>query len=104
MKNKIIDRLAQDAGALAAATKNVAEDRVQEARERVDIVLEHVRNFYDQVCDKALDTTTAVNEIVHKKSYHVVAIGIGFGAILGYFLARNCKNVCATRTTGKGVE
>ncbi len=102
MKNKIIDRLAQDAGALAAATKNVAGDQVQEARERVDLALEHVRKFYDQVCDKALDGTTAVNEIVHTKSYQAIAIGIGFGAILGYLLARNCKTVCATGSTRKG--
>ena len=101
-KNKIIDRLAQNAGALVTATKDVAGDQVQEARERVDFALEHVRNLYDQVCDRALDGTTAVNAIVHKNSYQVIAIGIGFGAILGYLLARNCKNVCGTGSKGKG--
>lgn len=104
MKNMIIDRLAQDAGALVAATKDVAGDQVQEARERVDFALEHVRNLYDQVCDRALDGTTAVNEIVRKNSYQVIAIGIGLGAILGYLIARNCKNICATGCTGKGAE
>ena len=97
MRNKIIGQLAKDAGALVAATKDVAGEQVQEARKRVDLALECAKGIYGQVCDKAVDGTTAVNEMVHKNSYQAIAIGIGAGAILGYFIARGCKRGCPVR-------
>lgn len=97
MKNKIIGRLAQDAGALVAATKDVTGDQVQEARMRVDLALESAKHLYDQVYDKAVDGTSAVNDLVHRNSYQAIAIGLGVGAILGYFIARGCKRGCSIR-------
>lgn len=97
MKNKMIGQLAQDAEALVAATKDVAGDQVQEARKRVDLALESAKHIYDQVFDKALDGTSAVNDLVHKNSYQAIAIGLGVGAILGYFVARGCRRCCSMR-------
>lgn len=102
MRNKIIGQLAQDAGALVAATKDVAGEQVQEARKRVDLALESAMNIYGQVCDKAIDGTAAVNELVHKNSYQAIAIGLGAGAILGYFIARGCKRGSFTRNAEEG--
>jgi len=101
MKNKMISRLAHDAEALVAATKDVAGDQVQEARKRVDSALEHAKSIYGQVWDKAIDGTTAVNEMVHKNSYQSIAIGIGVGAILGYVIVRRCKKCCAVENAEK---
>jgi ElaB/YqjD/DUF883 family membrane-anchored ribosome-binding protein len=102
MRNKIIGRLAQDAGALVAATKDVAGEQVQEARMRVDLALERAKGIYEQVCDKAVDSTVAVNELVHKNSYQAIAIGLGVGAILGYFIARGCQRCCPRRAAEEG--
>jgi len=102
MRNKIITELAKDAGALVAATKDVAGEQVQEARKRLDHALESAKGIYGQVCGKAVDGTTAVNELVHKNSYQAIAIGLGVGAILGYFIARSCKGGCSMRGTEEG--
>ncbi|MFZ4780573.1 MAG: DUF883 family protein [Terrimicrobiaceae bacterium] len=104
MRNKIINELAHDAGALVAATKDIAGEQVQQARKRVDLALERAQAIYGQVCDKAVDGTTAVNELVHKNSYQAIAIGLVAGAILGYFIARGCKRGCPMRNTGEGHE
>lgn len=102
MRNRIINRLAQDAGAFVGATQNVAEDQVQEARNRVDLALESAKGLYGQFCNKAVDGTTAVNELVHENSYQAIAIGIGVGAILGYFISRGCRNGCPVSNAGEG--
>ena len=102
MRNKIIGQLAQDAGALVAATKDVAGEQVQEAGKRLDLALERAKNIYGQFCDKAVDGTVAVNELVHKNSYQAIAIGLGIGAILGYFIDRGCKRGCPMSTVEEG--
>ena len=102
MRNKIIGQLAKDAGALVAATKDVTGEQVQEARKRVDLALKSAKNIYGQVCDKAVDGTNAVNDLVHKNSYQAIAIGLGVGAILGFFIARGCRRCCPLRNTEEG--
>lgn len=102
MRNKIIGQLAQEAGDLVVATKDVAGEQVQEARKRVDLALESAKNIYGQFCDKAVDGTTAMNNLVHKNSYQAIAIGLGVGAILGYFIARGCKRCCPMKNTEEG--
>ncbi|MFZ4776945.1 MAG: glycine zipper domain-containing protein [Terrimicrobiaceae bacterium] len=90
MRNKLIGQLAQDAGALVAATKNVAEDQVQDARKRVSAAIDHSMEIYGRVRGNAIDGTSAINDLVHKNSYQAIAIGIGAGLIIGYFIARGC--------------
>ena len=48
MRNKIISELAQDAGALVAATKDVAGEQIQEARKRVDLALDRAKGSPDR--------------------------------------------------------
>ena len=104
MRNKMISELAQDAGALVAATKDIAGEQVQEARKRVDLALERAKGIYGQVCDKAVDGTTTVNELVRNNSYQAIAIGLGVGAILGYFIARGRKRCCPKRQSEKYIS
>lgn len=102
MRNKIIGQLAKDAAALVAATNDVAGEQVQEARRRVDLALVSAKTVYGQLCNKAVDGTNAVNELVHKNSYQAIAIGLGVGAVLGYFIARGCKRGCPMKSTQEG--
>ena len=77
--------LAEDAQALMAATADVAGEKVAEARKRLASALESARN-------KAVAGAKAVDEAVHEHPYQAIAIGVGVGAILGFFLARRCSN------------
>ena len=102
MTNKTISELAQDAGVLVAATKDIAGEQVQEARKRANLALDRAKEICGEYCDNAVDGTTAVNEMVHNKAYVAIAIGLGAGVILGYFIARGYKCGCPTRNTEDG--
>jgi ElaB/YqjD/DUF883 family membrane-anchored ribosome-binding protein len=78
-----MDKLAEDARDLMAATADVAGEKVGEARQRLAAAL-------DRATDKAVQGAKAVNEAVHKHPYQAIAIGVGVGAILGFCLARRC--------------
>lgn len=75
--------LAEDARALMAATADVAGEKVGEARQRLAAALESAKN-------KAVQGAKAVDGAVHEHPYQAIAIGVGVGAILGFFLARRC--------------
>jgi ElaB/YqjD/DUF883 family membrane-anchored ribosome-binding protein len=75
--------LAEDARALMAATADVAGDKVAEARKRLASALESARA-------KAVQGAKAVDEAVHEHPYQAIAIGVGVGALVGFFMARRC--------------
>jgi len=85
-----ISRLTQDAHALVNATADIASEKVGEARARLAAALDHGREFYDRVRDKALQGGRAADEVLCEHSYQAVGIAIGVGAVLGYLLARRC--------------
>jgi ElaB/YqjD/DUF883 family membrane-anchored ribosome-binding protein len=78
-----LSNLADDARALLVATAGVAGEKVEEARTRLGVALENVR-------DKAVRGAKAVDEAVREHPYQVAAIGVGVGALIGYMLARRC--------------
>jgi ElaB/YqjD/DUF883 family membrane-anchored ribosome-binding protein len=77
--------LAEDARALMAATADVAGEKVGEARKRLAAALEGVKA-------KAGQGAKAVDEAVHEHPYQAIAIGVGVGTLIGFFLARRCSN------------
>ena len=83
--------LAEDARALMAATADVAGEKVGEARKRLAAALERGKEIYGRVREKADEGAKAADEAVHEHPYQAIAIGVGVGAILGYFLARRCS-------------
>jgi ElaB/YqjD/DUF883 family membrane-anchored ribosome-binding protein len=96
MSKTIVSELADETEALVTATKDIAGEHVREARHRVELALRRAKRIYGQVCDKAVDGSATVNELVHKNSYPAIAIGLGLGAILGYFTAKGCTS-CGLR-------
>ena len=84
-------QLAADARALVAATADVAGEKVGEARKRLAAALENCKDIYSKVRDKAVDGAKAADEAVHEHPYQAMAIALGVGALLGYFLARRCN-------------
>ena len=83
--------LAEDARALMAATADVAGQKVGEARERLATALECAKDAAGRVRDRAVRTARAADEVVHENPYKAIAIGVGIGALIGFFVARRCS-------------
>jgi ElaB/YqjD/DUF883 family membrane-anchored ribosome-binding protein len=86
-----VNHLAADARALLAATADVAGDKVCEARKRLSAALASGKQLADQVRDKAVAGAKVADEAVHAHPYQAIAIGFGFGAVIGCLLARKSK-------------
>jgi ElaB/YqjD/DUF883 family membrane-anchored ribosome-binding protein len=84
-------QLAEDAQALMTATADVAGEKVGEARKRLAAALERAREIAGTVRDKAVAGAKAADEAVREHPYQAIAIGVGVGAIIGYFLGRRCS-------------
>jgi ElaB/YqjD/DUF883 family membrane-anchored ribosome-binding protein len=84
-------KLADDARALMTATADVAGEKVVEARQRLNAALEHGREIYGQVREKAVQGARAADEVVHEHPYQAIAIGVGVGALIGYLISRRCS-------------
>jgi ElaB/YqjD/DUF883 family membrane-anchored ribosome-binding protein len=89
-----VGQLAEDARALMTATADVAGEKVGEARKRLAAALERAKEIAANVRDKAVAGAKATDEAVHEHPYQAIAIGVGVGAILGYFVARRCSRNC----------
>ncbi|MEY2789105.1 MAG: C-terminal glycine zipper region [Verrucomicrobiota bacterium] len=81
-------RLAEDARALIAATADVAGDRVGEARRRLAQALENGEELYHRARDRAIAGAKVTDAAIHQHPYQAIVVGVGVGALLGYFMAR----------------
>ena len=88
---KDMGTLAEDARALVAATADVAGERVSEARKRLAAALEHGKEIYGRVREKAVEGVKATDEAVHEHPYPAIGIAFGVGALVGYLVARLCS-------------
>jgi ElaB/YqjD/DUF883 family membrane-anchored ribosome-binding protein len=83
--------LAEDARALMAATADVAGEKVAEARKRLHSALESAKEIAGNVRDKAVAGAKATDEAVRENPYKAIGIGVGVGALIGFFIARRCS-------------
>lgn len=82
-----MSQLAQDAGALMAATADVAGEKVGDARRRLGAALERAK-------EKAVAAAKAADAAVHEHPYQAIGIALGVGALLGYLVARRYCRKC----------
>lgn len=80
--------LAEDARALMAATADVAEAKVAEARKRLAAALERGKDISDGARDKVVEGAKAADEVVREHPYQAMGIAFGLGALLGYLVSR----------------
>lgn len=80
--------LAEDARALLDATSEIADEKVAEARKRVAEALEHGKQTYVLLQDKAIQSAKAADRMVHEHPYQTMAMAFGFGAIVGCLMCR----------------
>ena len=83
-----LGRLADDARALIAATADVAGDRVGEARKRLTSALENGEEIYHRARDRAIAGAKVTDAAIHQHPYQAILVGVGVGALLGYWIAR----------------
>jgi ElaB/YqjD/DUF883 family membrane-anchored ribosome-binding protein len=80
--------LAEDARALMAATADVAEAKVAEARKRLAAALERGREISDCAREKVVEVAKASDAAVREHPYQAIGIAFGLGALLGYLVSR----------------
>lgn len=89
-----MEALAEEARALIAATADIAGEKVGEARKRLTAAIERGKDLYqelyDDVREKAVDTTKAADVVVREHPYQAISIGVGVGALVGFLLASRC--------------
>jgi ElaB/YqjD/DUF883 family membrane-anchored ribosome-binding protein len=83
-----VSNLADDAHALLAATADVAETKVVEARKRLSAALERGKQAWGQVQDCAVSQAKAADEVIRDHPYQSIGIAFGVGALLGLLLKR----------------
>jgi ElaB/YqjD/DUF883 family membrane-anchored ribosome-binding protein len=86
-----VGTLAEHARALLAATGDVAGEAVVEARKRLAAALDEGEAMCGRARDRAVDGAKAAGEVVHQHPYQAIAIGVGFGALMGVLLTRGCS-------------
>jgi len=82
--------LAEEARALMAATANVAEEKVSQARKRLAAALDRGKELCGQVREKAVQGAKAADQAVHEHPYQAICIAFGVGALIGYLAGRRC--------------
>lgn len=80
--------LAADARALLDATSEIADEKVAEARKRIELALTTGRDTYDRIKAQAVETAKAADRRVHESPYQYIAIAFGVGALVGFLFPR----------------
>jgi ElaB/YqjD/DUF883 family membrane-anchored ribosome-binding protein len=80
--------LAEDARALLEATAEVADEKVAEARKRLESALAESRTTLYRVREKAIQSAKAADQAVRQHPYESIAVAFGIGALVGCLIAR----------------
>lgn len=80
--------LAENAQDLLAATADVAESKVVEARRRLSAALQRGKEAWNDVQDQAVEKARLADEIIRDHPYQSIGIAFGVGALLGLLLRR----------------
>jgi ElaB/YqjD/DUF883 family membrane-anchored ribosome-binding protein len=88
-----LGQLAEDASVLIAATVDMAGAEIAEARDRLADALELGKDNVGRVRDSAMQKARVAGATVHEHPYEVIGIGIGVGALIGFFVTSRwaCK-------------
>jgi ElaB/YqjD/DUF883 family membrane-anchored ribosome-binding protein len=80
--------LATDARALLDATSEMADEKVAEARKRLEQALAAGCDTYERIKTQAVETARAADRRVHENPYQYIAIAFGVGALVGFLFPR----------------
>jgi len=83
---KDLGTVMEDAEALITATKDVAGEKVLEARDRLVNSLEMGKEAFERVREKTFDQVEALEEKVRENPMAAIGIALGVGAFIGMLL------------------
>jgi ElaB/YqjD/DUF883 family membrane-anchored ribosome-binding protein len=83
-----MDKLAEDAQAVLAATAELAHDGAGEARQRLSDALDAAREICGIAQKKAAQSVKAADTAVRQNPYQAIGIAIGVGALIGFLCGR----------------
>ena len=87
-----LSHLANHARALIAATADIAEEHVMEARERLAAALDSGKSLTARWQEQAMARTRACDVAVHQNPYQAIGVAVGLGALLCFLAVRECAN------------
>src|SRR6185503_7221182 len=80
--------LVDDARALWAATAEIADDKVSQARSRLAEALEKSERVCDDIRTRVVEGAKAADRAVHEHPYPTMGVIFGVGALVGFLLSR----------------
>ncbi len=80
--------LADEALALFQATADISDEKVAEARKRVEAALASGRDTLTQLQKRARESAAAADQAVRQHPYESIAVAFGVGALLGFLVTR----------------
>ena len=81
-----MDDITKQAQELLAATADVTEEKVAEARKRLNEALEQSKEVYNDVREGAMEGVKAAHEFIQENPYAALGIGVGVGVLIGFLL------------------
>jgi ElaB/YqjD/DUF883 family membrane-anchored ribosome-binding protein len=83
--------LAEDARGLLEATAELKDEKVAQARKRLNDALAAGKEAFARAQEKAGEGAQAVDEAIRRNPYQSMAIAFGAGALVALLLARRSK-------------
>ena len=80
--------LTDSSNTLLESTARAAGKRYHDAVEALEEFIERGKSIYGVARQRAVNDTKIVDRAIHDHLYQTLAIGIGLGVFLGYFLSR----------------
>lgn len=87
-KQTDLERLAEDAKALITATGHVADEKVAEARKRLEAALEKGRDTWEDIQARAHESIKTADASIRENPYPTIGIAFGVGALIGFLISR----------------
>ena len=81
-----LENLAEDSQALLAATADVSEHKVVEARKRMTVALEKSKQAWARMQQQATEGAQAADEVIRRHPYQAIGAAFGVGLVLGLLL------------------
>jgi ElaB/YqjD/DUF883 family membrane-anchored ribosome-binding protein len=89
-----MERLAEDARALVAATADMTGEEVEAVRKRLNAALHHARSILNRAEDDAIDRAHAAVKCVSENPGRSLALAFAAGAFAGGFVALGWSRPC----------
>lgn len=81
-------RIVEAARDLIVATEEVAEEKIAQARGRLQERLEQAKDLAELVQERATDHAKHLDKEIRKNPYQALGVALGVGTVLGFLLAR----------------